>query len=39
MFKSSQGVVVLDDPNKNIYPMPLTVEKRDEVFVGRLKFY
>ena len=36
-LKASQGVVVLDDPNKNIYPMPLTVEKRDEVFVGRLR--
>ena len=36
-LKTSQGVVVLDDPQKNIYPMPLTAEKKDEVFVGRLR--
>ncbi len=36
-LKTSQGVVVFDDPNKNIYPTPLTAEKKDEVFVGRLR--
>jgi aspartate-semialdehyde dehydrogenase len=31
------GVVVLDDPNNNMYPMPLDAEGKDEVFVGRLR--
>jgi aspartate-semialdehyde dehydrogenase len=29
--------VVQDDPANNIYPMPLTAHKKDEVFVGRLR--
>lgn len=36
-LQKSQGVVVLDDPQKNIYPMPLKTEKKDEVFVGRIR--
>jgi len=31
------GVVVQDDPARNLYPMPLTAHDRDEVFVGRLR--
>ena len=31
------GVVVQDDPAKNIYPMPLYAEGKDEVFVGRIR--
>tara|TARA_B100001564_G_scaffold355305_1_gene367359 strand:+ start:479 stop:1480 length:1002 start_codon:yes stop_codon:yes gene_type:complete len=31
------GVVVKDDPPKNVYPMPLNSEGRDEVFVGRIR--
>ena len=31
------GVVVEDDPQKNVYPMPLNSEGRDEVFVGRIR--
>lgn len=31
------GVIVQDDPGKNLYPMPLTAHNRDEVFVGRLR--
>ena len=31
------GVVVQDDVENNIYPMPLTAHERDEVFVGRLR--
>jgi aspartate-semialdehyde dehydrogenase len=31
------GVVVLDEPQSNIYPMPILVQDRDEVFVGRIR--
>jgi aspartate-semialdehyde dehydrogenase len=31
------GVVVMDDIEKNIYPMPILAEDKDEVFVGRIR--
>lgn len=31
------GVIVLDNPNESIYPMPLMAHDKDEVFVGRLR--
>lgn len=31
------GVMLVDDPAANRYPMPLTAQGRDEVFVGRLR--
>jgi len=31
------GVVVVDNPSANEYPMPLTAHDRDEVFVGRIR--
>jgi aspartate-semialdehyde dehydrogenase len=31
------GIVVMDDPANNIYPMPILVEDKDEVFVGRIR--
>ncbi len=31
------GVVVADDPMADIYPMPITAQEKDEVFVGRLR--
>ena len=34
---SAEGIKVLDDPGKNIYPMPLVSTGQDEVFVGRLR--
>lgn len=34
---SMPGVVVLDDPANNKYPMPLHAEGKDEVFVGRIR--
>lgn len=33
----SEGIIVQDDPQKLIYPMPLTSQDKDEVFVGRLR--
>lgn len=37
LLQKAEGVVVQDDPANNIYPMPLTAHKKDEVFVGRLR--
>ncbi|HHW42214.1 aspartate-semialdehyde dehydrogenase [Desulfofundulus thermobenzoicus] len=31
------GIVVMDDPEKKEYPMPLFCSERDEVFVGRIR--
>jgi len=31
------GVVLLDNPKENQYPMPLMAEGKDEVFVGRIR--
>ena len=31
------GVQVLDDPESNVYPMPIEAAGRDEVFVGRIR--
>ena len=36
LFKSS-GIVVIDDPKKSLYPMPINAEGKDEVFVGRIR--
>ncbi|MFZ5943642.1 MAG: aspartate-semialdehyde dehydrogenase [Bacillota bacterium] len=33
----SKGVVVQDDPSRNIYPMPLFASYTDEVYVGRIR--
>ncbi|HJN63457.1 MAG TPA: aspartate-semialdehyde dehydrogenase [Flavobacteriales bacterium] len=32
-----EGVVVMDNPTKNEYPMPINSYKKDEVFVGRIR--
>ncbi|MFH0839978.1 MAG: aspartate-semialdehyde dehydrogenase [Candidatus Omnitrophota bacterium] len=34
---SAPGVIVVDDPKKGLYPMPLDAEGKDEVFVGRIR--
>ena len=31
------GIVVLDNPGRNEYPMPLFVNRRDPVYVGRIR--
>ena len=31
------GIEVLDDPNSNVYPMPIEAAGKDEVFVGRIR--
>lgn len=37
LLQSSPGVVVVDDPANQLYPMPKDAHERDEVFVGRLR--
>lgn len=37
LLAASPGVIVMDDPKNNIYPMPKDVEGRDETFVGRIR--
>ncbi|NLM10966.1 MAG: aspartate-semialdehyde dehydrogenase [Clostridiaceae bacterium] len=36
-LKEAPGIVVQDDPGNNLYPMPITANGRDEVFVGRIR--
>lgn len=37
LLAKAPGVVVVDDPAKSRYPMPLEVAGKDEVFVGRIR--
>ncbi len=37
LLHQTSGVVVQDEPSKNIYPMPKYAEGHDEVFVGRIR--
>ncbi|WP_158858726.1 aspartate-semialdehyde dehydrogenase [Lunatibacter salilacus] len=37
LLSKTPGVIVQDDPSKNLYPMPMNAHKKDEVFVGRLR--
>lgn len=37
LLRETPGVIVLDDPSKSEYPMPITASGRDEVFVGRIR--
>lgn len=37
VLEKAEGVVVQDDPANLVYPMPLTAENKNEVFVGRIR--
>jgi len=37
ILKKSPGIIVIDDPRNNLYPMPKDAEGRDEVFIGRIR--
>ena len=37
LLSQMPGVEVQDDPQHNVYPMPLNAHEKDEVFVGRLR--
>ncbi len=36
-FRKAPGVVLQDDPEDQIYPMPLFIAEKDPVYVGRLR--
>ena len=36
-FESAEGVIVMDDLNEKIYPMPLDMAGKDAVYVGRIR--
>ena len=37
ILENTPGVVVVDDPSKNLYPTPIMAYDKDEVFVGRMR--
>jgi aspartate-semialdehyde dehydrogenase len=37
ILSATPGVVVMDDPSQNVYPMPLLARGKNDVFVGRLR--
>jgi aspartate-semialdehyde dehydrogenase len=36
-LSETEGLVIQDDISRNIYPMPITANDKDEVFVGRIR--
>ena len=36
-LQSAPGIIVIDDPANQQYPMPMDAYEKDEVFVGRLR--
>jgi aspartate-semialdehyde dehydrogenase len=36
-FANTPGIILMDNAEKQEYPMPLFLEGRDEVFVGRVR--
>ena len=37
LLSDAPGLVVLDDPGAGVYPLPIAVEGRDDVLVGRIR--
>ncbi|MCT4614898.1 MAG: aspartate-semialdehyde dehydrogenase [Marinifilaceae bacterium] len=37
IFQNTENLILLDDIQNNIYPMPIQANDKDEVFVGRLR--
>ncbi len=37
ILSKAPGVIVVDEPKSNLYPMPKDIEGKDEVFVGRVR--
>lgn len=37
ILREAPGVVVLDDPHENLYPLPIDVAGKDETYVGRIR--
>lgn len=37
LLRESPSVIIMDDPENNVYPMPVYIDGHDEVFVGRIR--
>lgn len=37
LLRKAPGVILMDEPKDGVYPIPIVVEGRDEVFVGRIR--
>jgi len=37
LLNNTKGITVVDNPEKNQYPMPITAQGKDAVFVGRIR--
>jgi aspartate-semialdehyde dehydrogenase len=37
LFAATPGLVVMDDLDKKIYPMPINCDKSDDTFIGRIR--
>jgi len=37
LLSQSPGIIVMDEPSKNLYPLPKDVEGKDETFIGRIR--
>ena len=37
LLESAEGIVVQDDPSRNLYPMPRFAKNQDPVYVGRIR--
>ena len=37
LLNDTSGIIVQDDLDNNVYPMPINAYKKDEVFVGRIR--
>ena len=37
ILRNTPGLIVEDEPQDNLYPMPLNAANKDEVFVGRIR--
>jgi aspartate-semialdehyde dehydrogenase len=37
LFAATPGIIVMDDLENKVYPMPINCDRRDEVFIGRIR--
>lgn len=37
LLANAEGITLMDDTSKNVYPMPLLAKNKDDVFVGRVR--
>lgn len=37
VLENGKGIIVMDEPENNVYPTPLDCENHDEVYVGRIR--